>query len=341
MVCFSGQTGPDVLTPARAAANKSIMTKIDQTESRVADATPDNWVYRWLPPAAVPYAQLARLDRPIGWQLLMWPCFWSAGMAANVQAASGGFRLWPFLAHLFLFFVGAVVMRGAGCTYNDLIDHEIDAQVARTRSRPLPSGRATRRQAKIFMVAQALVGLVILLQFNTFSIVLGIASLAVVALYPFAKRFTDWPQFFLGLAFSWGALMGWAAVFANVSLAAVVMYIAAVAWTIGYDSIYAHQDREDDALIGVRSTARLFGENTANWLIALYGLTLALLAAAYALAHLGAVAYLGLLAAGIAFVWQIKVLDIDDTAQCLKLFRFNHIVGAIIFAGLLLAIPFD
>ncbi len=340
MVCFSGQTGPDVLTPARAAANKSIMTKIDQTESRVADATPDNWVYRWLPPAAVPYAQLARLDRPIGWQLLMWPCFWSAGMAANVQAASGGFRLWPFLAHLFLFFVGAVVMRGAGCTYNDLIDHEIDAQVARTRSRPLPSGRATRRQAKIFMVAQALVGLVILLQFNTFSIVLGIASLAVVALYPFAKRFTDWPQFFLGLAFSWGALMGWAAVFANVSLAAVVMYIAAVAWTIGYDSIYAHQDREDDALIGVRSTARLFGENTANWLIALYGLTLALLAAAYALAHLGAVAYLGLLAAGIAFVWQIKVLDIDDTAQCLKLFRFNHIVGAIIFAGLLLAIPF-
>ncbi len=340
MVCFSGQTGPDVLTPARAAANKSIMTKIDQTESRVADATPDNWVYRWLPPAAVPYAQLARLDRPIGWQLLMWPCFWSAGMAANVQAASGGFRLLPFLAHLFLFFVGAVVMRGAGCTYNDLIDHEIDAQVARTRSRPLPSGRATRRQAKIFMVAQALVGLVILLQFNTFSIVLGIASLAVVALYPFAKRFTDWPQFFLGLAFSWGALMGWAAVFANVSLAAVVMYIAAVAWTIGYDSIYAHQDREDDALIGVRSTARVFGENTANWLIALYGLTLALLAAAYALAHLGAVAYLGLLAAGIAFVWQIKVLDIDDTAQCLKLFRFNHIVGAIIFAGLLLAIPF-
>jgi 4-hydroxybenzoate polyprenyltransferase len=340
MMRFSRQTGPDVLTPARAAANKSIMTKIDKTESRVADATPDNWVYRWLPPVAVPYAQLARLDRPIGWQLLMWPCFWSAGMAANVQAASSSFRLWQFLAHLFLFFVGAVVMRGAGCTYNDLIDHEIDAKVARTRSRPLPSGRATRRQAKIFMVAQALIGLAILLQFNTFSIFLGIASLAVVALYPFAKRFTDWPQFFLGLAFSWGALMGWAAVFGTVSFAAVVMYVAAVAWTIGYDSIYAHQDREDDALIGVRSTARLFGENTANWLIGLYGLTLALLAVAYALAHLGFVAYLGLIAAGIAFVWQIKVLDIDDTAQCLKLFRFNHIVGVIIFAGLLFAIPF-
>ncbi len=188
------------------------MTNTDQTTSRVADATPDNWVYRWLPRAAWPYAQLARLDRPIGWQLLMWPCFWSAGMAANVTAAAGSFSLLQFVAHLFLFFVGAVVMRGAGCTYNDLIDHEIDAKVARTRSRPLPSGRATRKQAKIFMVAQALVGLVVLLQFNTFSIVLGIASLAVVALYPFAKRFTDWPQFFLGLAFSWGALMGWAAV---------------------------------------------------------------------------------------------------------------------------------
>lgn len=337
---FSRQRGVHLLTPGSAAANKSIMTNIHQTESRVADATPDNWVYRWLPRAAWPYAQLARLDRPIGWQLLMWPCFWSAGMAANVTASTGSFSLRQFVAHLFLFFIGAIVMRGAGCTYNDLIDHEIDAKVARTRSRPLPSGRATRRQAKIFMVAQALVGLVVLLQFNAFSIVLGIASLAVVALYPFAKRFTDWPQFFLGLAFSWGALMGWSAVFGNVSLAAVVMYVAAVAWTIGYDSIYAHQDREDDALIGVRSTARLFGENTANWLIALYGLTLALLAVAYALAHLGSVAYLGLAAAGIAFVWQIKVLDIDDTAQCLKLFRFNHIVGAIIFAGPLFAIPF-
>lgn len=316
------------------------MIETEHAQARVADATPDNWVYRWLPRAAWPYAQLARLDRPIGWQLLMWPCFWSAGLAANVQAAEGTFHPARFVFHLFLFFVGAVVMRGAGCTYNDLIDHEIDAQVARTRSRPLPSGRATRLQAKIFMVAQALVGFVILLQFNAFSIVLGIASLAVVALYPFAKRFTDWPQFFLGLAFSWGALMGWSAAFGNLSISAVIMYVGAIAWTVGYDSIYAHQDREDDALIGVRSTARLFGENTANWLIGLYGVTLVLLAVSYALVHAGPIAYLGLLSAGVAFVWQIKVLDIDDTVQCLKLFRFNHIVGAIIFAGLLFAIPF-
>jgi 4-hydroxybenzoate polyprenyltransferase len=321
------------------AANTWTMIDTENATARVADATPDNWVYRWLPRAAWPYAQLARLDRPIGWQLLMWPCFWSAGLAANVQAAAGQFNLATFVYHLFLFLVGAVVMRGAGCTYNDLIDHEIDAQVARTRSRPLPSGRATRLQAKIFMVAQALVGLVVVLQFNMFSILLGIASLAIVALYPFAKRFTDWPQFFLGLAFSWGALMGWAAAFGTLSLSAIIMYVAAIAWTVGYDSIYAHQDREDDALIGVRSTARLFGENTANWLIGLYGVTLALLAISFALAHAGLVAYLGLVAAGIAFVWQIKVLDIDDTVQCLKLFRFNHIVGAIIFVGLLLAIP--
>lgn len=316
------------------------MTGTDHTESRVADATPDNWVYRWLPSIAWPYAQLARLDRPIGWQLLMWPCFWSAGLAANAKAAAGAFSLREFLFHLFLFFVGAVLMRGAGCTYNDLIDHEIDAQVARTRSRPLPSGRATRLQAKIFMVAQALAGFIVLLQFNGFSILLGIASLGVVAIYPFAKRFTDWPQFFLGLAFSWGALMGWAAAFGTLSMAPVVLYVAAIAWTIGYDSIYAHQDREDDALIGVRSTARLFGDNTAAWLVALYGLTLALLAAAYALAGTGPIAYLGLAAAGLAFIWQIRVLNIDDPAQCLTLFRFNHVVGAIIFGGLLLALPF-
>ena len=316
------------------------MTHADDTTSRVADAPSDNWVYRYLPRAAWPYAQLARLDRPIGWQLLMWPCFWSATMAANVEAASGSFSLPRLAWHLFLFFVGAIVMRGAGCTYNDLVDHKIDAQVARTRSRPLPSGRATRLQAKVFMVLQALVGLVILLQFNRFSVWLGISSLIIVAVYPFAKRVTNWPQFVLGLAFSWGGLMGWSAAFGTVSPAAVVLYAAAVAWTVGYDSIYGHQDKEDDALIGVRSTARLFGENTARWLVGLYSLTLALLAVSFALAGVGILAYVGLVSAGLAFVWQIRVLDIDDPAQCLKLFRFNNIVGAIIFFGLLVAIPF-
>jgi 4-hydroxybenzoate polyprenyltransferase len=307
---------------------------------RVADAPSNNWVYRVLPRGAWPYAQLARWDRPIGWQLLMWPCFWSAALAANVAAAAGSFDLTRFVAHLFLFFVGAVAMRGAGCTYNDLVDHDIDQAVARTRSRPLPSGRVTRKQAKAFMVMQALAGLVVLLQFNLFAVVLGVASLLIVAIYPFAKRFTDWPQFFLGMAFSWGALMGWAAEFGALSLAAVVLYIAAIAWTIGYDTIYAHQDKEDDALIGVRSTARLFGEKTRQWLVGLYGVTVVLIAVSFWLAGVGIVAYLGLATAALMLAWQIRTLNIDDPEQCLALFKFNGTVGLSIFLALAVAIPF-
>ena len=307
---------------------------------RVADAPSQNWVYRVLPRGAWPYAQLARWDRPIGWQLLLLPCLWSAALAANVAASAGAFSGARLVWHLLLFFVGAVAMRGAGCTYNDLVDHEIDQAVARTRSRPLPSGRVTRSQAKIFMVLQALVGLVVLLQFNLFSVVLGVASLAIVAIYPFAKRFTDWPQFFLGMAFSWGALMGWAAEFGTLSAASVALYIAAIAWTIGYDTIYAHQDKEDDALIGVRSTARLFGEKTAQWLVGLYGLTVALVAVSFWLAGVGLVAWIGLGIAALMLARQIGSLDIDDPEQCLALFKFNGVVGLILFIGLLAALPF-
>ncbi|MCF3640653.1 4-hydroxybenzoate octaprenyltransferase [Rhizobium sp. TRM95111] len=307
---------------------------------RVADAPSDNWVYRVLPRPAWPYAQLARWDRPIGWQLLMWPCFWSAALAANVARDIALFSLPQFLFHLLLFFAGAVAMRGAGCTYNDLVDHEIDMAVARTRSRPLPSGRVTRLQAKVFMVAQALAGLVVLLQFNRFTIGLGVASLAIVAIYPFAKRFTDWPQVVLGLAFSWGALMGWAAVFGSLATAPAVLYAAAIAWTVGYDTIYAHQDKEDDALIGVRSTARLFGDTTRTWLIGLYGLTVLLLMLAYILAGVGAFAYAGLGLAAVLLAWQIVTLDIDDGEQCLALFKFNNVVGLIVFLGLVAALAF-
>lgn len=316
------------------------MISTSSDSGRVSDAPSDNWVYRVLPRGAWPYAQLARWDRPIGWQLLMWPCFWSAALAANVAAAAGSFDWLRFLAHLFLFFIGSVAMRGAGCTYNDLVDHDIDQAVARTRSRPLPSGRVTRRQAKVFSVLQALVGLVVLLQFNLFAIGLGVASLLIVAIYPFAKRFTDWPQFFLGMAFSWGALMGWAAVFGALSLAPVALYIAAIAWTIGYDTIYAHQDKEDDALIGVRSTARLFGDRTRQWLIGLYGLTVALIALSFWLAGVGVIGWLGLAAAALMLAWQIRSLDIDDPVQCLALFKFNHVVGFAIFLALAVAIPF-
>ncbi len=307
---------------------------------RVADAPSGNFVYRLLPRWLWPYAQLARWDRPIGWQLLMWPCFWSAALAGNAAMAQGAFSFGRFVFHLFLFFLGAVAMRGAGCTYNDIVDHDIDMQVARTRSRPLPSGRVSRLQAKIFLLLQALVGLIVLLQFNGFTIFLGILSLGIVAIYPFAKRFTDWPQFFLGLAFSWGALVGWSAVFGSISFAAIALYIAAITWTIGYDTIYAHQDKEDDALIGVRSTARLFGDATRWWLILLYGLTLLLLLIAFIAGGAAFPAYLGWLAAAILLVWQIAVLDIDDPADCLALFKSNNRVGAILFLGLTLAIPF-
>ena len=307
---------------------------------RVADAPSGNFVYRLLPRWLWPYAQLARWDRPIGWQLLMWPCFWGAALAGNVAEGQGIFSFSAFLWHLVLFFIGSVAMRGAGCTYNDIVDHDIDMQVARTRSRPLPSGRVSRRQAKVFLGLQALAGFLVLVQFNAFTVVLGILSLAVVAIYPFAKRFTDWPQFFLGLAFSWGALVGWSAMFGALSFAPVALYIAAVAWTIGYDTIYAHQDKEDDELIGVRSTARLFGEATRWWLIGLYGLMLVFLVMAFLAAGIGLVGWIGLLVAAALLAYQILVLDIDDPADCLLLFKSNTRVGAILFFALALAIPF-
>ncbi len=316
------------------------MQKMSNVNGRVADAPSGNWVYKVLPPALWPYAQLARWDRPIGWQLLMWPCFWSVTLAADAKAGMGQFVGPLLIYHLVLYFLGSVAMRGAGCTYNDLVDHKIDLEVSRTASRPLPSGRVSRLQAKIFIALQALVGLFVLLQFNWFAVVLGVLSLALVALYPFAKRFTDWPQFFLGLAFSWGALMGWAGIFGSLSLASLVLYVASILWTIGYDTIYAHQDKEDDELIGVRSTARLFGDRTRIWLVGFYGATLLLMFLAFAMAGAGGFAYIGLLVAGGIFAYQIAVLDIDDPAQCLVLFRSNSKVGAIVFAGLFVSLLF-
>jgi 4-hydroxybenzoate polyprenyltransferase len=314
------------------------MQETDNHAAHVADAASTSWVYLYGPKAVWPYAQLARWDRPIGWQLLMWPCFWATALAANVAAQTGTQDRWQTIWHLLLFFIGSVAMRGAGCTYNDLVDQNIDAQVARTRSRPLPSGRVTRKQAWLFLAAQAFVGLLVLLQFNGFTILLGIGSLAIVALYPFAKRVTDWPQLVLGLAFSWGGLVGWSAQFGALSLSAGLLYMASVVWTVGYDTIYAHQDKDDDALIGVRSTARLFGKQTKPWLSGLYALMLVLLCLAYSLAGLSWVAYSGVLAAAIRLGWQVLVLNIDDADQCLVLFRDNSRVGAMIFLGLLAAL---
>jgi 4-hydroxybenzoate polyprenyltransferase len=306
-------------------------------QGRVADAPNGHWVYRVLPRAVWPYAQLARWDRPIGWELLLWPCWWSAALAASAYARPGDplAALLPSLWTLLLFLIGAIAMRGAGCTYNDLVDEDIDNQVERTRSRPLPSGQVSRRQAWTFLVAQALVGLAVLLQFNGFAVGLGIASLAVVAVYPFMKRITDWPQFVLGLAFSWGALMGWAAEFGDIDGPAVLLYAGSILWVIGYDTIYAHQDKEDDAIVGVRSTARLFGDNTKPWLVGLYGGALMCMALAFASAQVPPVALAGLCAAGVHMARQIVTLDIDNPDQCLRLFKSNNVVGWLIFAGLI------
>ncbi|WLE00894.1 4-hydroxybenzoate octaprenyltransferase (plasmid) [Agrobacterium leguminum] len=322
---------------SRDALGSAIQSRA--TRGRVKDAPSGHWVYRVLPASLWPYAQLARWDRPIGWQLLLWPCWWSAALVAGARATpgDGAWAGMPSLWHLFLFLIGAIAMRGAGCAYNDLVDQDIDDKVDRTRSRPLPSGQVTRKQAKIFVVLQVLLGLVVLLQFNWFSVALGVASLILVAIYPFMKRITDWPQVVLGMAFSWGALMGWAAVEGSIAPAPVMLYIGAILWTIGYDTIYAHQDKEDDALVGVRSTARLFGRHTKTALIVLYGGAISCFAGAFALAQVPPVAFAGPLAAAVHLFRQIVVLDIDDPDQCLRLFRSNNVVGWLIFLGLVLS----
>jgi len=297
--------------------------------ARVADAT-GNWVDTTAPPLSRPYLRLARLDRPIGSWLLLMPCWWSVGLAA-VHARSQ-VNVW----HLLLFFIGAFAMRGAGCTWNDIVDRDLDSQVERTRSRPIPSGQVTVASAAAFLVLQALVGLAVLLQFNRFTIYVGFASLAVVAIYPFMKRITYWPQIVLGLAFSWGALMGWPATFARLDLPALLLYAGAICWVIGYDTIYAHQDREDDALIGIKSTALLFRERTKPMLALFYALAVALIALAGWSAGAGLLFALGLLAFAAHLAWQIARLDVDDPIDCLVVFKSNRDAGLILFAGLVL-----
>ncbi len=337
------------------------MNQSDTTD-RVSDAPSGNWVYRILPRRVWPYAQLARWDRPIGWWLLLWPCWWSLALAANTAihlqslGATGAFprnlfwqdgastMVWSFIVVLPAFLFGAVFMRGAGCTYNDLVDADLDARVARTASRPIPSGRVTKRMAGVFLLAQLIAGLAVLVflcafggdTFNWFALFLGFLSMLVVFAYPFAKRVTDWPQLVLGLAFSWGALMGWAVAFGTLGAAPLLLYGGCILWTIGYDTIYAHQDREDDALVGVRSTARLLGEITKPALFVLYAGTLLLFAAAFSLAWTGWPSYIGLAIGCGHMIWQINRLDMDDPDNCLMLFRSNSGFGWIVFAGLML-----
>lgn len=296
---------------------------------RVADST-GNWVDTLAPAWSRPYLRLARFDRPIGSWLLLLPCWWSAALAVR-----GPQDVSTMLWCLALFFIGAFAMRGAGCTWNDITDRDLDARVERTRSRPIPSGQVTVAQALVFLVLQALAGLLVLLQFNSFAILTGIASLGVVALYPFMKRITYWPQIVLGLAFSWGALMGFAVLQQQIGVSALLLYAGSISWVIGYDTIYAHQDRDDDALIGVKSTALLFGERTALALTIFYALAVLLIGAAFVSASAGWAAYAGLVVFATHLVWQIRGVRIDDPALCLRIFKSNRDAGLLLFAGLL------
>ncbi|MEH2511943.1 4-hydroxybenzoate polyprenyltransferase [Nitrobacteraceae bacterium AZCC 1564] len=295
----------------------------------VADATA-NWVDTHAPLWARPYLRLARSDRPIGWWLLLLPCWWSAALAAGIAK-----DLHSLPMVLVLFLVGAIVMRGAGCTWNDITDRKLDASVERTRSRPIPAGQVTVTQAAIFLVVQALIGFLVLLQFNVFAIITGISSLLVVAIYPFMKRITYWPQFVLGLAFSWGALMGFAVILERIDVTAVALYIGSISWVIAYDTIYAHQDTEDDVLIGIKSTALLFGERTQLALTILYSLAVFFIGIALWRGGSHWLAWAGLAAFAVHLGWQVRTIDINNSPLCLRLFKSNRDAGLLLFGGLL------
>jgi 4-hydroxybenzoate polyprenyltransferase len=297
---------------------------------RVADST-GNWVDNFAPGWTRPYLRLARLDRPIGSWLLLMPCWWSTALASIAARDS-----FPNIPHIVLFFIGAFAMRGAGCTWNDIVDRDLDARVERTRSRPIPAGQVSVQQAAAFLIAQALIGLAVLIQFNTFTIATGIASLAIVVVYPFMKRITYWPQIVLGLAFSWGALMGWTAAFGRLDPPALILYAGSIAWVIGYDTIYAHQDREDDALIGIKSTALLFGERTKPILSVFFAAAVLLIGWSAYLVGAGPVFWL---ARGVRGPPRLAGPPVRDRQPdlCLALFKSNRDAGLILFAGLILA----
>ncbi|MBB4040088.1 4-hydroxybenzoate polyprenyltransferase [Microvirga flocculans] len=295
------------------------------------DAVRGHWAERWAPAYLKPYLRLARIERPIGWWLLLLPCWWSAALAA---IAAG--QPWPNPVHCLLFLIGAVAMRGAGCTYNDIVDRDLDTRVERTRQRPLPSGQVSLKGALVFLALQGLAGLLVLLQFNGFAIATGFASLGIVALYPFMKRFFWMPQIVLGLAFAWGALMGWAAAFGSMSWPAVLLYLGSIAWVVGYDTIYALQDIEDDEIAGIKSSARFFGERVKLGVGLCYALTVLFMSAAFAKAGAGPLSYAGLALFALHLGWQVARIDRGDGAGALRLFRSNRDAGLILFAAMVL-----
>ncbi|VAV91398.1 4-hydroxybenzoate polyprenyltransferase [hydrothermal vent metagenome] len=303
--------------------------KTPEATGQVADAVAGNWVDRYAPAPARPYLRLSRADRPIGTWLLLLPCWWGLLLAMLYDRQAGWFDLWIFAACG----LGAFLMRGAGCTWNDITDRHIDGRVARTASRPIPSGQVSVKRALLWLLVQVLISFVILLTFNIATIGLGVLSLLPVAIYPFAKRFTWWPQVFLGLAFNWGALLAWTAHSGALQWPAVMLYLAGIGWTLFYDTIYAHQDTEDDALIGVKSTARLFGAQTALWLRRFLVVTVLLMAVAVTMVAVTGnqlalmIALGGPWALGWHLHWQLRQFDHEDSAKLLKLFRSNRNAG--------------
>ena len=303
-----------------------------EVEGQVSDAVSGNWVDQLAPRFSRPYLRLSRADRPIGTWLLLLPCWWGLGLAILADGQFALHDVWIFLSCA----IGAFLMRGAGCTWNDITDRKIDGAVERTRSRPIPSGQVTVTQAIIWMILQAGIAALILFSYNVQAIILGFASLALVAIYPFAKRFTWWPQAFLGLAFNWGALMIYVAHSGVLRLEAVLLYAAGIIWTLFYDTIYAHQDREDDALIGVKSTARLFADRTPTWLFAFSILSAILLGIATYLAcaerevFSTLIAMLAVPAFWMHLRWQMKRFDANDPIRLMLLFRSNRDAGLIV-----------
>ena len=307
---------------------------ISSSQAAPTDALPASWVEH-APPWIRPWARLARLDRPIGTWLLFWPC--AFGLLLGAAADERRFLQWHDVYFVVLFAIGSLVMRGAGCTFNDIVDRKIDAQVARTRARPIPSGAVSVTGAVVFLILQCLAGLAVLLQFNWFAVGLGASSLLLVAAYPFMKRITWWPQAWLGLTFNWGALLGFAAQTGRLDVADGMLYAGLFFWTLGYDTIYALQDKADDELIGVKSTARLFGTAARQWVLRFYAVGFTLILAAGFTEHTGWPFAFAMLLAGAHLLWQVKRLDIDDPANCLTIFRSNRETGALIALAFLFA----
>lgn len=301
------------------------------SDKKVADANFGNWSDRWLPNAWQPYLRLMRLDRPVGVWLLLWPCFWGLLIGfADTLANNNVPSVWQLVHYVALFVTGAIIMRGAGCAYNDLVDYKFDAQVERTKSRPLPAGDITTKQAKYFLFYLLISGFLVLIQFNWFSVFVGASSLVLVATYPWMKRYTYWPQAFLGLTFNWGALIGFTALTGYLSLSAIFLYIAGFFWTIGYDTIYAHQDKDDDMMVGLKSTAILFGNQTKTYVGILYSLTLLFFGLSGYFAGIGLYYLLILLPISAHLFWQIYKLKLDDPENCLQIFKSNILFGGII-----------